>query len=336
MTTEIVVKERDKSNLSLLGAKELFLNVDTDLNHFLDPGYEATNSLGEDVSSDQVVVTLPPTLELGKNIVTYQYGEHKAERILWGIVNSPYDGISSQTVLENGSLIANGGPPFADFILEPDAGESLSNLGSYFDGFKIYKLSRDDFGGNKIVVCQSTIKCFQVYDFQYSNSFLYVLGIGLQNDKKSIFLNKIDLSGRSSWVSYFQLSGDVSKLKITSSSSGDLLVSGSLIGSLKMGSVELSSSSQTGFVFLIDYMGKLKGSSILGQVAGKVSATNNPLTDNWYLAFEQMDEDSIINTKLVCLDRSLTIIHENIFSDLFSSEICSFKDSVFLSGLKEE
>ena len=57
--------------------------MDTDLNHFLDPGYEATNSLGEDVSSDQVVVTLPPTLELGKNIVTYQYGDHKAERILW-------------------------------------------------------------------------------------------------------------------------------------------------------------------------------------------------------------------------------------------------------------
>ena len=119
-TTELMVKKKNQSSLKLLGLKELFLPVHTDLENFSEPGvFRATDLHGEDVPLDQVLVTFPQTIEYGRNVITYEYEEHVEERIVWGVANSPFNGIKAQISLSEDSHLAKGGTPFAEYILEP-------------------------------------------------------------------------------------------------------------------------------------------------------------------------------------------------------------------------
>ena len=330
-TTQLLVKNKNQSSLKLLGLKELFLPVHMDLENFSEPGFWATDPYGEDVPSDQVVVTIPQTVGYGRNVITYQYEEHVEERIVWGVANSPFNGIKDQITLSENSLLAKGGTPFAEYILEPiEYAES-----SFFHGFNISKVLRGELAGDKIPFYQSSKKCNEINDFHYSNSLFYVLGQGLEGEKSAIFLASIGLDGALDWVVDFELQGEVLDLKVTPSSSRDVLLTGNLVGSIQVGTEKITSSSPSSFAILVDANGKSIGVSLFEQVVGKVAVASHSPSNDWFLALGQTDESASPIIKILRLNRSLNIISEEIISGVSSARICSSNEAIFLLGFRQ-
>jgi len=334
-TTQLLVKKKNQSSLKLLGLKELYLPVHTGVENFSEPGFRATDINGEDVSLDQVLVTFPQAIEIGRNVITYEYGEHLEERIVWGVANSPFNGITAQILLKENSLIAKGGTPFAEYILEPNQDAGNSAASSFSHGFNISKVSRGDLAADKRLFYQSTMKCTEINDFHYSNSLFYILGQRLEEEKSSIFLTSIGLDGVSDWAVDFELQGEVLDLKVTPSFSRDILLTGNLIGSIQVGTEKITSSSPCSFAILVDANGKSLGVSLFEQVLGKVAVTNHSLTNDWFLTMELADDSANPITKILHLDRSLKIISEKIISGVSAGRICSSNEAIFLLGFRQ-
>ena len=119
----------------------------TDLNMFSEPGVSATNDLGENLPFDQVSVTFPESVEVGKNVITYQYDEFVEERIVWGLQILHSVGFLVKFSAQR-FLVAGGGTPFAEYIIEPSEGVNYINS-SYLEGFKISMLVRGEPNSSK-------------------------------------------------------------------------------------------------------------------------------------------------------------------------------------------
>ena len=65
--------------------------------------------------------------------------------------------------------------------------------------------------------------------------FFYVLGQRVDENTSSLSLSNIGIDGELNWNSNFEFQGEVSELDVSTSYSGEILLSGRLVGSILLG-----------------------------------------------------------------------------------------------------
>ncbi len=333
VTSKIVVRKKDKTQLKLIGAKELFLPVGQSWSEFEDPGFFATNSNGEDVT-DEVVVIHPNTFEYGRNSIIYNYGDRSEERFIWGVEKSPFAGIRNRRSLPASAIIAEGAPPFNDYYLVPESILSLEGQRSRYAGFTIRNWSRSAYNESQSPFYRSNQECFKISDFQYLDTKFYIAGEGTKYGGEVLFIEKVDLDGSHDWTVFFDYEGVMTNVTCTPSASGDLFVCGSFTGSITLGDELYFTDSPSAFGLLIDSHGRYKSSQIYPGVLSNLCAASDSQTENWYFAFDKLADDNQYYAQILVLDNQLETIQSHTLDGIASVQIDTFGDSIFAVGIK--